>query len=192
MISQIIPTLLSSTADLITYGLTPLPYLCFSVFDLFGSLRLALVLRQIRESERQRGILEKQRGINSKELREIEDGGLVKDLITVWIVVYGGEMVCGTCLSSLFVPFYLFTLHPYGPVLIFLSTLDSALAAIHPFIPYHTVIRPPFRWSSSTGQSSTLCTAHQLSHRVSIRILRCAHEDVALDNKQPRIHRATR
>ena len=105
--SQIIPTLLSSTADLITYGLTPLPYLRFSVFDLFGSLRLALVLRQIKESERQRGIQEKQRGIDSKETREIEDGGLVKDLITVWLVVYGGEMVCGTCCSSLFVSSFL-------------------------------------------------------------------------------------
>ena len=101
--SQIISTLLSSTADLITYGLTPLPYLRFSVFDLIGSLRLALVLRQIRESERQRGIQEKQRGVNSKEIREIEDAGLVKDLITVWTVVYGGEMVCGTCRPCLFV-----------------------------------------------------------------------------------------
>lgn len=104
--SQLIPTLLSSTADLITYGLKPLRYLRFSVFDIFGSLRLALVLRQIRESERQRGILEKQRGVNSKETREIEDGGLVKDLITVWMVVYGGEMVCGTCFSSFFVQFF--------------------------------------------------------------------------------------
>jgi len=105
--SPIISTLLSSTADLITYGLTPLPYFRFSVFDLIGSLRLALVLRQIKESERQRGIQEKQRGINSKETRELEDGGLVKDVITVWTVVYGGEMVCGTCRSSLFVPCFL-------------------------------------------------------------------------------------
>lgn len=105
--SQIVSTLLSSTADLITYGLTPLPYLRFSVFDLIGSLRLALVLRQIRESERQRGIQEKQRGVNSKEIREIEDGGLVKDLITVWTVVYGGEMVCGACRLSLFVSCFL-------------------------------------------------------------------------------------
>lgn len=101
--SQIIPTLLSSTAELITYGLTPLPNLRFSVFDIFGSLRLALVLRQIRESERQRGIQEKQRGVNSNETRELEDGGLVKDLVAVWVVVYGGEMICGTCCSSTFV-----------------------------------------------------------------------------------------
>ena len=105
--SQIIPTLLSSTADLITYGLTPLPYLRFSLFDLVGSFRLALVLRQIRESERQRGIQEKQRGVNSKETREIEDGGLVKDMITAWTVVYGGEMVCGTYRSSLLVSYFL-------------------------------------------------------------------------------------
>jgi hypothetical protein len=104
--SQIIPGLLSSTADLITYGLTPLPYLRFSVFDVIGSLRLGLVLRQIRESERQRGVQEKQRGTNSKETRELEDGGLVKDLITVWTVVYGGEMVCGTRCSSLLVSYF--------------------------------------------------------------------------------------
>ena len=105
--SQIIPTLLSSTADLITYGLTPLPYLRFSLFDLVGSFRLALVLRQIRESERQRGIQEKQRGVNSKETRELEDGGLVKDMITAWTVVYGGEIVCGTYRSSLLVSCFL-------------------------------------------------------------------------------------
>ncbi len=65
------------------------------------------MLRQIRESERRRGIQEKQRGVNSKEIREIEDAGLVKDLITVWTVVYGGEMVCGACRSSLFVSCFL-------------------------------------------------------------------------------------
>lgn len=136
--SQLIPTLLSSTADLITYGLRPLPYLRFSVFDLFGSFRLGLVLRQIRESERQRGILEKQRGINSKEAREIEDGGLVKDLITVWVVVYGGEMVCGTCLSSLFVPFFP-KLYPYEPVLIFWSTRQRLGCSS----PLHSLLRHP-------------------------------------------------
>jgi len=61
------------------------------------------VLRHIKGPERQRGIQEKQVGVNSKEICEIEDGGLVEDLITVWTGVYDGEVVCGACCSSLLV-----------------------------------------------------------------------------------------
>jgi hypothetical protein len=168
--SQIIPTLLSSTADLITYGLTPFPYLRFSVFDLIGSVRLALVLRQIKESERQRGIQEKQRGINSKETREIEDGGLVKDLITVWTVVYGGEMVCGMGRSSLLVPCFLHCV-TCELALIFLWTPDSAMAALHTLLPHHTVLRPSLRWGASASQPLTLCTTHGPANRIPIRVL---------------------
>jgi hypothetical protein len=112
-------TTVDAVSSLITTGIKPLPSLLgYSVFDVAGSLRLALVLRQIRDAERVKALkLQSKLTEQSKDARELEEQNLVTDLMTIlvrstqipiierqlngsdlWyaqkVVVYGGELIC--------------------------------------------------------------------------------------------------
>jgi hypothetical protein len=118
---QILQITLNAISDSITLGLTPIPILAryglpYSSFDLAGALRLAFVLRQIRDAERSKAQKQQAKlvvdsfGSNStsgsrdqdikalkasSQLRELEEPYFVKDIATVLTVIYGGEAVCG-------------------------------------------------------------------------------------------------
>lgn len=88
-------------ADLISSGLQPIPALKqyglpYSIFDLVGSLRLALVIRQIREAERAKALSQQRKltAEGSSNIRELEESYYIKDFATVCTVIYGGEVVC--------------------------------------------------------------------------------------------------
>jgi hypothetical protein len=88
--------------DLIRTGLTPLPTLKrhglpYSIFDLAGSLRLALVLRQIRELERSKAEAEQRKLIAEGSpiaARPLEEPYFIKDIVATCIIIYGGEAIC--------------------------------------------------------------------------------------------------
>ncbi|KAG8756686.1 hypothetical protein FRC14_002822 [Serendipita sp. 396] len=126
---------LDAISDILNIGLAPIPALVnlglpYSIFDLAGSLRLALVLRQLRDAERIKA-QELQKKLEDEQkpvLRDIEEPYLVKDLITIFIVIYGGELVCSPWLQ--FTPSFLTM--PAFPLLfmgaqVFINTL--------PYIP---------------------------------------------------------
>jgi hypothetical protein len=89
-------------ADLIRTGLTPLPALTryglpYSIFDLAGSLRLALVIRQIRELERSKAEAAQRKLIAEGSpipARPLDEPYFIKDFVTICTVIYGGEAVC--------------------------------------------------------------------------------------------------
>jgi hypothetical protein len=89
-------------ADLIHTGLTPLPALTrhglpYSILDLAGSLRLALVIRQIRELEHRKAE-EAQRKLIAEDssiaARPLVRPYVIKDFVTICTVICGGEAVC--------------------------------------------------------------------------------------------------
>jgi len=77
----------NAVSKLITMGLKPVPSLLgYSPFDIAGSLRLALVLRQLRDAERIKAqkLQSKLKG-QSKNDRGLEDKSLVADLVTMMV-----------------------------------------------------------------------------------------------------------
>lgn len=99
---DILQITIDAVSDLITLGLSPLPSLAkyglpYSIFDLAGALRLAFVLRQIREAERSKAqkLQAKLIAGGSDDVRELEEPYFVKDIATILTVIYGGEAVCG-------------------------------------------------------------------------------------------------
>ncbi len=90
-----------AVSDLLSTGLAPIPALTrygipFSLFDLVGSMRLALVLRQIRDAElaKARELQEKLKTEDPSRVREIEEPYFIKDFVTILTVIWGGELVC--------------------------------------------------------------------------------------------------
>ncbi|KAG8833263.1 hypothetical protein FRC17_011038 [Serendipita sp. 399] len=127
---------LDAISDILTIGLAPIPALVklglpYSIFDLGGSLRLALVLRQIRDAERTKA-QELQKTLEAEQkpvLREIEEPYLVKDLITICTVIYGGELVCSPWLQ--FTPSFL-TMPAYPLLFMAAQVIINALPSVPP------------------------------------------------------------
>lgn len=82
----------------------------FSIFvsplDVVGAFRLALVLRQLRElfhGEHVKKLKAAGGGTSGrpgKDLAEVERRARTRDLVTTFVMVYGGEAVVGTCSPS--------------------------------------------------------------------------------------------
>jgi hypothetical protein len=84
---EAIETTIDAVSELITAGLKPLPSLLgYSVFDIAGSLRLALVLRQMRDAERAKAQKIQAKLIEqSRNVKELEEQGLVNDIVTIMV-----------------------------------------------------------------------------------------------------------
>jgi hypothetical protein len=84
---EALETTVDILSELITAGLKPLPSLLgYSVFDIAGSLRLALVLRQIKDAERAKAQkIHAKLTEQSRNVKELEEQGLVNDIVTIMV-----------------------------------------------------------------------------------------------------------
>ena len=88
--------LLSPLAGVYTYSLQPIaPFTWFgwgiSTLDVVATVRLCIVLRQLRES-----MLKDH--VSTKGKSNVEQTSFVRSAVTTLLVVYGGEAVAGMCL----------------------------------------------------------------------------------------------
>ena len=63
-----------------------------TLLDLGAAFRLCLVLRQVRETLRERHELKVKAGV---ETRQMEERSFVREALTTLLVVYGGEVLTG-------------------------------------------------------------------------------------------------
>jgi len=86
-------SLLAPLVEIFRYSLQPIaPFTWLgwgiSTLDVVATIRLCIVLRQIRE------IMLKAH-VNTKGNSSVEESSFVKSVTTTWLVVYGGEAVAG-------------------------------------------------------------------------------------------------
>lgn len=115
---------LQPIASLAAFGVTVTP------IDVVGALRLALVIRQLREIfHRQHIDKSKPTGGGSggrpgKDRAEVESRARARDLVTTLVMVYGGEAVVGA--------FFIFLLMMYFNIL----TFETMLRRTSPLVGY--------------------------------------------------------
>jgi hypothetical protein len=95
--------LVSPLIEVFRYGLAPIaPFAWFGMplntLDIVATVRLCLILRQIRE-------LSHTKHVATKGKTGIEEKSLVKALATTLLVVYGGEAITGKLCCIFIVPF---------------------------------------------------------------------------------------
>jgi hypothetical protein len=154
-------------SEMIDSGMAPIPILAsfglpYSIFDLAGSLRLAFVLRQLREAERAKAIKlqEKLASEGITDVKQIEEPYIVKDLVTVLTVIYGGEAICckpvSVHISRVTEIFCFFPLK---------TLVNSTLASIYSLFPNYADVSPTIYGSSSTCQRASIRTRNVDTYR---------------------------
>ena len=91
---------LSTITSVTDWLLTPIPPftwfgLTLSTFDVGATLRLCIVLRQLREIYLKAHRQQQTQGKDKVEVKNVEDYSLVKNIATALVVVYGGEAAMG-------------------------------------------------------------------------------------------------
>ncbi|PVF98314.1 hypothetical protein CPB86DRAFT_758712 [Serendipita vermifera] len=148
-------------SEMIDGGMAPIPILAsyglpYSIFDLTGSLRLAFVLRQIRDAERAKAIKlqEKLESEGATDVRELEEPYIVKDLVTILTVIYGGEALCSPWLQ--FTPSFL-TMPIYPLLFMGAQVLINALPSV-PEMSIYTEL--PLSFFDALGRAFLLTTGN--------------------------------
>ncbi|CAA7265301.1 unnamed protein product [Cyclocybe aegerita] len=121
-------SLLTPLVEIFRYTLQPVaPFTWFglpvSALDVVATVRLCIVLRQIRE------IMLKQH-VSTKGAGPVEEKSFVKSVSTTWLVVYGGEAIAAPLLG---VP----------PSFIISGVYPSLYAAIQALVEYLPAVPPP-------------------------------------------------
>jgi hypothetical protein len=156
---------LESIIDIYRILLRPIPPFTWfgvplSTLDLGATVRLCLVMRQIRELNLSTHIKQQQvtssagSGAGPDKKNGIEERSMVRDLAATLVVVYGGEAVIGA-----FDYFLCYTAHPNGllNLRVYYSSITKSNTLIHAFRS------GPFTLCGNTVCSRTL-TTHFTAH----------------------------